>query len=38
MIFQEYGISENECVFITDTIGDIKEAKHLNIPCIAVNW
>ncbi len=38
MIFDEYKINSFECLFITDTIGDIKEWNHLWIKTIAVTW
>jgi phosphoglycolate phosphatase len=38
MIFRDFGVTSDECIFITDTIGDIKEAKHLEIKTIAVTW
>jgi phosphoglycolate phosphatase-like HAD superfamily hydrolase len=27
-----------DCIFVTDTIGDIKEARHFDILSIAVTW
>lgn len=38
LILQHYQIKPTECVFITDTLGDIIEAQHVHIPCIAVTW
>jgi phosphoglycolate phosphatase len=38
MIFRDFGVTSEECIFITDTIGDINEAKHLEIKTIAVTW
>lgn len=38
MIFRQYSLKPKECLFITDTIGDIKEAKHVNVESIAVTW
>ena len=36
MIFKKYNIEANDCVFITDTLGDIREAEEVGIPTIAV--
>ena len=38
MIFKKYKLKPHECLFITDTIGDIKEARKVNIKSIAVTW
>ncbi len=38
MIFSEHNLQPDNCIFITDTIGDIKEARHLNLKTIAVTW
>lgn len=38
MIFKQYNLKPNECVFITDTIGDIKEARQVKVGSIAVTW
>ena len=38
MVFDKYQTNSEECVFITDTLGDIKEASHTNVKSIAVNW
>lgn len=38
MVFDKYKINSTDCVFITDTLGDIKEAAHMNVRAIAVNW
>ncbi len=37
-ILEEYAITAQECVFITDTLGDIEEAHTLHIPTIAVDF
>jgi phosphoglycolate phosphatase len=34
----KYGMAEADCLFITDTLGDIKEAHHVGIKTIAVTW
>jgi len=38
MIFKQYNLQPQECLFITDTVGDIKEARKVNIQSIAVTW
>ena len=38
MIFEKYGTSAPECVFITDTLGDIREAEAAHVGTIGVSW
>lgn len=38
MIFDTHAISAAECVFVTDTLGDIREAAHHSMGAIAVTW
>jgi phosphoglycolate phosphatase-like HAD superfamily hydrolase len=38
MVFQKYGICNNDCVFITDTLGDMREATKMNVGSIGVTW
>ena len=38
MIFDRYGIDKDDCVFVTDTIGDIKEANDIEVSTIAVAY
>jgi phosphoglycolate phosphatase len=38
MIFAKYKLKPNECVYITDTVGDILEARSVGIDSIAVGW
>ena len=38
MVFEKYSVSPEDCVFVTDTLGDIKEAKHCGVRSIAVTW
>lgn len=38
MIFREFNLTGSDCVFITDTIGDIKEAGEVGLATIAVTW
>jgi phosphoglycolate phosphatase len=37
-LFNKYGLSNEECLFITDTLGDILEANEVNIKTIAVDF
>ncbi|MBI2573123.1 HAD family hydrolase [Candidatus Woesearchaeota archaeon] len=36
LVFDEYKLTPRECIFITDTLGDILEAKSVNIQTIAL--
>ncbi len=38
MIFEKYGIGPDECVMITDSKGDILEAREKGVESIAVTW
>lgn len=38
MVFEKYETDARHCVFITDTLGDVKEAAHHSIGAIAVDW
>ncbi len=38
MVFKKYGIDAKRCVFVTDTLGDVREASAAEIGCIAVSW
>jgi phosphoglycolate phosphatase len=37
-IFQKYNLTSKECIFITDTLGDIKESQNVSVKTIAVTW
>lgn len=37
-IFKSYNITANECVFVTDTLGDIREANSVDLASIAVDF
>ncbi|MCX6751675.1 MAG: HAD-IA family hydrolase [Candidatus Nomurabacteria bacterium] len=37
-ILNEFNLKENECIFITDTLGDILEANEVGIKTIAVDF
>jgi len=38
MILEKTKLAPSECVMITDTLGDIVEARKVGISCIAVSW
>ncbi|MFA5926055.1 MAG: HAD family hydrolase [Parcubacteria group bacterium] len=38
MIFAKYKVKSEECVFVTDSLGDLREAKKVEVPTIAVTW
>ncbi len=38
ILFQKYGLNENSCIFVTDTLGDILEANQLRIKSIACTF
>ncbi|MFA6430582.1 MAG: HAD hydrolase-like protein [Candidatus Paceibacterota bacterium] len=38
IVFEKYKTIPEECVFVTDTLGDILEAKHVGVKTIGVNW
>lgn len=38
MLFQEYNLNPEECIFVTDSLGDLREAKKVGVPTIAVTW
>ena len=38
MIFEKYKTSAAECIFITDTLGDMREAKAAGVGAIGVSW
>lgn len=38
MIFGQHNLKADECLFVTDTVGDIKEAGKVKIKTIAVTW
>lgn len=38
MLFQKYGVEAKDCVFITDTLGDLREAKKVGVRSIAVTY
>ncbi len=38
MVFAKYGAAPSDCVFITDTLGDMREAEKMNVAAIGVAW
>jgi phosphoglycolate phosphatase len=38
MMFEKYDTTPEECVFITDTLGDIREGEHVGVASIGVTW
>lgn len=38
MLFEKYGVGAQDCVFVTDTLGDIREAAHHKVAAIACTW
>jgi phosphoglycolate phosphatase len=38
MVLREYGVGIERCLFITDTLGDMREAKISGIDAIGVSW
>lgn len=38
MVFEKYSTKASECVFITDTLGDMREAKAAGVGAIGVSW
>ncbi|MBP6884694.1 MAG: HAD family hydrolase [Candidatus Pacebacteria bacterium] len=38
MLLEKYKKNGSATIFITDTVGDIKEARECNVPAIAVTW
>ena len=38
MVFKKYRVVPKDCVFITDTLGDIREAASLGVQSVGVSW
>lgn len=38
MVFEKYAIGPEQCVFVTDTLGDMREAEKKFVPSIGVTW
>jgi len=38
MVFFKYDTGSKGCIFVTDTLGDIREATHMGVSTIGVSW
>jgi phosphoglycolate phosphatase len=38
IVFETYGVTPSDCVFITDTLGDLREAEQVHVGAIGVTW
>ncbi len=38
MVFERYNTTAEHCIFITDTLGDLREAEKMNVESLAVSW
>lgn len=38
LVLQKFNVSKNECIFVTDTLGDILEATKIGIRTVAVDY
>jgi len=38
MVFAKYGVGSSDCVFVTDTLGDMREATKMDVGSIGVTW
>lgn len=38
MVFEKYALEAKDCVFITDTLGDMREAEKMKVGAIGVTW
>ena len=38
MVFAEYGVVAADCLFITDTLGDMREAEKTGVDALGVSW
>ena len=38
MVFERYDVKAQDCVFITDTLGDMREAEKMDIGSIGITW
>lgn len=38
MVFERYQITPDQCIMVTDTLGDLREATEANVKTIAVTW
>lgn len=38
MVFSKYRVKSEDCVFVTDTLGDMREAREMNVDSIGTSW
>lgn len=38
IISEKYGVKPEEMIFVTDTLGDLREADEMGVPTVAVTW
>lgn len=38
MVLKKYGVTAKDCLFLTDTVGDLLEAQHQKIESLVVTW
>lgn len=38
MVFEKYALEAKDCVFITDTLGDMREAEKMKVGAIGITW
>ncbi len=38
MVFKKFRVKSTDCVFITDTLGDMREAEEMSVGTIGVTW
>jgi len=38
MVFDEFDVSAGDCIFVTDTLGDMREATETGVSSIGVTW
>ncbi len=38
ILLKQYTLDPKDCLFITDTVGDIREARKCNVDSVAVTW
>jgi phosphoglycolate phosphatase len=37
-VFREFGVSSEDCVFVTDSVGDVKEGLEVGVKCVGVDF
>ncbi len=38
MVFKKHKVTHKDCIFVTDTLGDMREAREMNVDCIGTSW